>query len=73
MAASPSGFFPAIAHPTAGTLHYTSLPVLDGNGKRPASRRAPLLGEHTEQVLLDVLRLDGDEAAQLAEAGTVGH
>ena len=73
MAASPSGFFPAIAHPTAGTLHYTGLPVRDDRGKRPAARRSPLLGEHTEQVLLDVLGLEGDEAAQLAEAGVVGH
>jgi crotonobetainyl-CoA:carnitine CoA-transferase CaiB-like acyl-CoA transferase len=40
----------------------------------PASirRPAPLLGEHTEEVLIEVLGLPADEVARLAEAGTIG-
>ena len=73
MAAQDSGFFPAVAHPVTGTHRYTALPVLDAKGKRPATRRPPLLGEHTEDVALDWLGLDGDELARLTAAGVVGH
>lgn len=72
MAAQDTGFFPALAHPVVGAHRYTGVPVLDGAGKRPASRRAPLLGEHTERVLLDLLRLDGQEVARLVAQGAVG-
>ena len=33
--------------------------------------RAPLLGEHTEQLLAEVLRLDESEIARLYDAGVV--
>ncbi len=72
MAAQDSGFFPAVAHPVAGTRRYTALPVLDGAGRRPATRRPPLLGEHTERVLLRLLELDGEEVARLMAEGVVG-
>ena len=73
MAAQDTGLFPAVAHPVAGTHRYTALPVLDGAGRRPAARRPPLLGEHTDRVLLDLLRLDGAAVARLAAQGVVGH
>ncbi len=34
-------------------------------------RRAPLLGEHTEEVLAEVLGLDSSEIGRLHDAGTV--
>ena len=34
-------------------------------------RRAPQLGEHTEQVLAEVLGLSGAEVGRLHDAGTV--
>ena len=73
MAAQDTGFFPAVAHPIAGTHRYTALPVRDGTGRRPATRRPPLLGEHTERVLLRLLELDGEEVASLMAEGVVGH
>ena len=73
MAARDTGLFPAVAHPVAGTHRYTALPVLDGTGRRPATRRPPLLGEHTDRVLLDLLQLDGGEVARLTAEGVVGH
>ncbi len=52
-----SGIFPAISHPTAGLRQYTGTPmVLKGLGRHP-TRRPPLLGEHTESVLYDILKI----------------
>ena len=67
-----SGFFPALDHPTAGTHHYTGLPFTDGEGRRLPLRRAPLLGEHTQYVLFDLLGLDAEEAHALIADGAVG-
>jgi crotonobetainyl-CoA:carnitine CoA-transferase CaiB-like acyl-CoA transferase len=38
-------------------------------GGDAAPRRAPLLGEHTREVLTQVLRLSPDEIARLVAAG----
>ena len=73
MAAQDTGLFPAVAHPVAGVRRYTAMPVLNGAGKRPATRRPPLLGEHTERVLLDLLKLDGEAVQGLVAQGVVGH
>jgi 2-methylfumaryl-CoA isomerase len=39
-------------------------------GRLPV-RRAPLLGEHTEEILADVLGLSSAEIGRLHQAGTV--
>ena len=73
MAASDTSFFAALAHPTSGTRRYTGVPVrLDGDG-RPTARRSPLLGEHTEAVLHDLLRLPAEQVARLMADKVVGH
>ena len=67
-----SGFFAPLDHPTAGTHRYTALPfALDG--RRVPLKRPPLLGEHTEAVLYDLLGLDGDEVGELLACGAVGY
>ena len=67
-----TGFLAPVAHPTSGTRHYTGTPVLlEGQG-RPATRRAPLLGEHTEAVLYGVLGLTPAEVDALTAAEVVG-
>ena len=71
MAASETSFFPALAHPTSGIRRYTGLPVLV-EGERPAVRRSPLLGEHTEGVLHDLLKLPAGEVERLVGNGVVG-
>ena len=73
MAARETPFFPALSHPVAGTRHYTGVPVLQDGKHRVAHRRPPLLGEHTEYVLHDLLRLDAGEIERLTAAKIVGH
>lgn len=68
-----SGFFPAVAHPTCGTRYYTAPPILLVGHGRPATRRAPLLGEHTERVLYDILELTPGEVDGLMAKKIVGH
>ena len=70
--AHASGFFPAVSHPSAETRHYTGIPVLLRGQGRPATRRPPMLGEHTEQVLYELLRLTPSEVNTLMAEKTVG-
>lgn len=44
------GFFEEVEHPVAGTARYPGLPFRIGDSRR-VSERAPLLGEHADQVL----------------------
>ena len=71
--AHASGFFPAVSHPSAATRHYTGIPVLLREQGRPATRRPPMLGEHTEQVLYELLGLTPDEVNVLMAEKTVGY
>ena len=73
MASKDTSFFPALSHPVAATRHYTGVPVLRDGKYRVTHRRPPLLGEHTEYVLHDLLRLDADEIERLTAAKIVGH
>ena len=73
MAATDTSFFPALAHPTSGLRRYTGVPVLLDGEHRLAMRRPPLLGEHTERVLHDVLELPPQEIDRLTAARAVGH
>ena len=71
MAVTDSPFFAALGHPTSGTRRYTGVPVRIA-GKRLPLRRPPLLGEHTEHVLHDVLRCPAEEVERLTALGAVG-
>ena len=73
MAAAETSFFPAVAHPTAGIRAYTALPVLRRGGGRPATRRSPLLGEHTEAVLYGLLGMAPPEVVRLTVCKAVGN
>ena len=73
MASKDTPFFPALSHPVAATRNYTGVPVLRDGKHRVTHRRPPLLGEHTEYVLHDLLRLDADEIERLTAARIVGH
>ena len=73
MASKETPFFPALSHPVAGTRHYTGVPVLRDGKHRVTHRRPPLLGEHTEYVLHDLLHLDAAEIERLTAAKIVGH
>ncbi len=53
------------AHPVAGTVKMTAPPVKMSETPGSVRSPAPLLGEHTEQVLRDRLALGDDEIARL--------
>jgi crotonobetainyl-CoA:carnitine CoA-transferase CaiB-like acyl-CoA transferase len=71
-AAHRSGFFAPLGHPTSGPRVYTGLPVRGGGARFPA-RRSPLLGEHDEYVLYDLLGLGQDQVGALVACGAVGY
>jgi crotonobetainyl-CoA:carnitine CoA-transferase CaiB-like acyl-CoA transferase len=64
------GFFASIDHPAAGTLEYpTTSTRLSAT---PAQvERAPVLGEHNDEILCGRLGLTQDELSQLRELGVV--
>jgi crotonobetainyl-CoA:carnitine CoA-transferase CaiB-like acyl-CoA transferase len=58
-------------HPSLGTVRQLAGLVRVGEF-RPSSKRAPLLGEHTAQVLKELLEVDGSDLGELATAGAFG-
>jgi len=63
------GFIEHYDHPEVGFRHYAGVPW-HFDGEPPGVRgRAPLLGEHGERVLREVLELPAEEIARLHEAG----
>ena len=60
------------AHPVAGAIRMTAPPVRLSETPGAVRAPAPLLGEHTEQVLRERLALDDEEIARLQEAGAIG-
>jgi crotonobetainyl-CoA:carnitine CoA-transferase CaiB-like acyl-CoA transferase len=66
------GFFEEVDHPVAGSARYSTLPMRFSRGRaRLHSRHAPLLGEHTEE-LLDELGVTRREIDALGEEGIIG-
>jgi crotonobetainyl-CoA:carnitine CoA-transferase CaiB-like acyl-CoA transferase len=59
-----------LEHPELGTFKTTGLPVKLAANPGRISRRPPLLGEHTDEVLLDC-GLDRDEIAALRANGVI--
>ena len=63
-------FFRGADHPVAGTLRYPGTPLAPwAEGESP--KRAPLLGEHTEEVLRDSLGMSNAEIAGLKDGGVI--
>jgi len=48
------GHFVTIDHPVAGPLEYVTQPTRPSNFEAPAKRPAPLLGQHTAEVLAEL-------------------
>lgn len=67
------GFFEDVGHPVNPATPYSSLPFRLSTGPDRFHRRpAPLLGEHTEELLAE-LGLTAEEIAQLVADGVIGH
>ena len=62
------GYWQQIDHPEVGETTFTSPPYLI-DGKRLELKRPPLIGEHTEMVLRDILGCDAKEIARLKAEG----
>ncbi len=64
------GFFEEIDHPVAGCRRFPGGPA-KFSGEWPRPRRAPLLGEHTSEILIDELGYAAADLATLAELGVI--
>ncbi|MEZ5817436.1 MAG: CaiB/BaiF CoA-transferase family protein [Hyphomicrobiaceae bacterium] len=60
-----------IPHPTAGTVSLVRSPMRFSETPVEYKTPPPLLGQHTDEVLKDVLGKSADEIAALKKAGTV--
>jgi crotonobetainyl-CoA:carnitine CoA-transferase CaiB-like acyl-CoA transferase len=65
--------FPQVPHPGRGTVRVTATPFqVDGHPTGPTAGAPYRIGEHTRQVLQDVLGYDQARVDDLAAAGVVG-
>jgi 2-methylfumaryl-CoA isomerase len=69
--AASGGPFEAVAHPGIGTLRTPASPLDFSNVPRLAPRRAPALGEHTDEILAEVLGLPAHAIGGLHDRGIV--
>lgn len=63
--------FVTIDHPVAGPLEYVDQPTRLPNADLPAKRPAPLLGQHTAEVLGGLPGYDRDRLQRLARNGVI--
>jgi crotonobetainyl-CoA:carnitine CoA-transferase CaiB-like acyl-CoA transferase len=67
------GFFETSIHPVVGTHAFPTLPLrIGGVNWRWSTRPAPTLGEHTAEVLSELLGLSHNEIAGLRTDGIIG-
>ncbi|MDD5169099.1 MAG: CoA transferase [Syntrophales bacterium] len=59
-------------HPLGGKMKAVSCPIKFTNHKTSIRSTAPLLGEHTRQVLTDILGMSEDDYSQLKATGAFG-
>jgi crotonobetainyl-CoA:carnitine CoA-transferase CaiB-like acyl-CoA transferase len=63
---------PSIEHPIAGSVRIAAPPIRMSETPGSVRTAAPLLGQHTDEVLRDRLGLSAIEIAALRRAGTIG-
>ncbi|HJM74353.1 MAG TPA: CoA transferase [Dehalococcoidia bacterium] len=61
-----------VTHPETGTHPQTTLPYRYSRTPTPVTRHAPMLGEHTAEVLEQYLDIGADEYAELEARGITG-
>jgi len=66
------GMVEEFVHPLAGRLPVTGRPIKFVGRERTPLKSAPLLGEHTDLVLRELLAYTDEDIASLAKAGVVG-
>jgi crotonobetainyl-CoA:carnitine CoA-transferase CaiB-like acyl-CoA transferase len=60
-----------VEHPTAGILGFPGFPYKLSETPAEAHRHPPLLGEHTEEVLVDLLGYTSEQVAMLRQGGAI--
>jgi crotonobetainyl-CoA:carnitine CoA-transferase CaiB-like acyl-CoA transferase len=66
------GLYPEVDHPVLGRYPVEGIPFkMSASPPRDEWRGGPCLGEHTEYVLTQILKMDGDEVHELAAEGVV--
>ncbi|WP_409463715.1 CoA transferase [Amycolatopsis sp. GA6-003] len=63
------GFYPTLEHPIAGAVRHEGIVARLSATPGALTTPAPLLGQHTEEVLRELLDLDDDRLAALRAAG----
>jgi crotonobetainyl-CoA:carnitine CoA-transferase CaiB-like acyl-CoA transferase len=64
------GIMQTMEHPTAGPFKMPGWPVRF-SGRAPEVKPAPLLGQHTNEILREWLGLDADQINQLGKDGVI--
>jgi formyl-CoA transferase len=66
------GFFPAVPHPTRGQVRVTAAPFhLDGAPVPPRGPAPYRIGEHTREVLMELLGYDKERIEALLAGGVI--
>ncbi|MEV0384860.1 CoA transferase [Nonomuraea sp. NPDC050643] len=65
------GFYPVLEHALAGPVRHEGVVVRLSAAPGTLTTSAPLLGEHTGEVLKSLLGMDEDELSRLREAGVL--
>ncbi|HYH43962.1 MAG TPA: CoA transferase, partial [Burkholderiales bacterium] len=61
-----------LAHPLSGTMPFIANPIHFSDSALECERAPPLLGEHTREVLEEVLGLNAAEIDALESSGAIG-
>ena len=60
-----------VEHPSCGTINLVNTPVKYSQSKPGIRTPPPTLGQHTDEVLNDILGMNHDEVQSLREQGVV--
>jgi len=66
------GFIERLEHPVVGTMAHTGIPWLLRDGPNGVRTPAPMLGQHTDEILSSLLRLSTSEIQVLRDEGVLG-
>ena len=69
--AALNGYVTELQHPTHGSIKLPGFPVTLSQTPARIYRQAPEFGEHTEEVLIDILGLDWDAITRLKERAVI--